>query len=127
LKVLLDSVILIDHLNGIRAATDYLAKCHMYASISVVTRAEVLTPYDLVRLPTIQRLLDAFPTLPIDKETADLCASLRRDHKWKTPDAFQAALAKIHKSKLATRNTKCFPPERYDFVTVPYELERLER
>ncbi len=122
MKLLLDSVILIDHLNRIRAATEYLAKVHMYSAISVVTRAEVLTGYDPTDAVPIQRFLEAFPTLPIDQAVADKCAALRREHKWKTPDAFQAAIAQIHKLKLATRNTKCFPPERYDFVVIPYEI-----
>lgn len=122
MKILLDSVILIDHLNGIRAATEYLAKVHTYAAISVVTRAEVLTGYDPSELPPIQRFLEAFPTLPLDQAAADACASLRREHKWKLPDAFQAALAQTHKLKFATRNTKCFPPARYEFVSVPYEI-----
>ena len=52
---------------------------------------------------------------------ADLAATLRRQHKWKLPDAFQAALAQTHKLKLATRNTKDFP-SRHDFVEIPYEL-----
>jgi hypothetical protein len=122
LKLLLDSVILIDHLNSIRAATEYLAKVHMHAAISVVTRAEVLTGYDPAAAVPIQRFLEAFPTLSIDQAVADKCAALRREHKWKTPDAFQAAIAQIHKLKLATRNTKCFPPDRYDFVVIPYEI-----
>lgn len=60
------------------------------------------------------------PALPIDQKVADLAAKLRRDHKWKLPDAFQAALSRTHKLKLVTRNTKNFPPERFDFVVAPY-------
>jgi predicted nucleic acid-binding protein len=52
---------------------------------------------------------------------ADLAATLGRLNKWKLPDAFQAALAQIHKLKLATRNTKDFPAH-YDFVEIPYEI-----
>jgi predicted nucleic acid-binding protein len=119
-NVLLDSVILIDHLNGIRAATAYIAKVHLTASISAVTRAEVLTGYDEADQEPIKRLLEAFPVHPIDKAVADLAANLRRKQKWKLPDAFQAAIAQTHKLKLATRNTKDFPPETYEFVEVPY-------
>src|SRR5260221_12936818 len=112
LRVLLDSVILIDHLNGEAAATAYLAKEHNHSAISVITRAEVLAGYDLRGRKPIQELLDAFPALAIDREAADLAASLRREHRWKLPDAFQAALAQIHNLKLATRNTKDFPAEK---------------
>jgi predicted nucleic acid-binding protein len=121
-RILLDSVILIDHLNGIRAATDYLAKVHLNAVISVVTRAEVLAGCDPSDVPPIKQLLDAFPALTLDAAVADLAASLRRQNKWKLPDAFQAALAQIHKVQLATRNTRDFPPDRHDFAIVPYEL-----
>jgi predicted nucleic acid-binding protein len=121
-KILLDSVIVIDHLNGIDKATQYLAKVHLYAVISAVTRAEVLTGYDDSHLSPIQQLLEAFPVLVIDAAVADLAANLRRQFRWKLPDAFQAALAQIHKLTLATRNTKDFPTAKYDFVTVPYEL-----
>ena len=120
-KILLDSVILIDHLNGIGAATAYLSQVHLNAAVSAVTRAEVLAGYDEQATPPIKQLLDAFPVLSLDAPIADLAATLRRQHKWKLPDAFQAALAQTHKLKLATRNTKDFP-SRHDFVEIPYEL-----
>jgi predicted nucleic acid-binding protein len=119
LSVLLDSVILIDHLNGIPAATRYLESV-AEASISVITRAEVLAGIPLRALPSVKEWLDRYPTLTIDRQTADLAADLRRQNKWKLPDAFQAALASQHGLKLATRNTKNFPPNRHAFVVVPY-------
>ena len=60
----------------------------------------------------------------ITKEVADLAAVLRRQHRWKLPDAFQAALAQTHKLRLATRNTRDFPAEKFAFVSVPYESEK---
>jgi predicted nucleic acid-binding protein len=47
-------------------------------------------------------------------------ADLRRVHRWKLAVAFPAALALYHKIKLATRNTKDFDPEKFDFVEIPY-------
>jgi predicted nucleic acid-binding protein len=119
MSVLLDSVILIDHLNGVPAASDYLRSLEG-AVISVVTRAEVLSGRP-GRVP-VTRLLDRYPTLSIDRETADLAAELRREHRWRLPDAFQAALAHLHGLQLATRNTRDFPPARHSFVVVPYSL-----
>jgi predicted nucleic acid-binding protein len=58
----------------------------------------------------------------VTKPIADLAASLRREYRWKLPDAFQAALAKHHELRLATRNTEDFPPEAHEFVSVPYAL-----
>jgi predicted nucleic acid-binding protein len=120
-SVLLDSVIVIDHLNGHRAATAYLRSLED-ARISVITRAEVLAGVDGEAVNPVRRLLDLYPALPIDGETADLAADLRRRNRWKLPDAFQAALAQRHALKLATRNTRDFPPARHSFVVVPYRL-----
>ena len=120
MKVLLDSVILIDHFNGRAEATEYLRQERASAVISVITRAEVLVGFDVHAALRAQPVLDLFPVLSITKEIADLAAQLRRQHKWKLPDAFQAALAQSHKLQLATRNTRDFPPEQFAFVTVPY-------
>ncbi len=121
MKVLLDSVILIDHFHGRAEATEYLRVERANAAISVITRAEVLAGFDGVGAPRAKALLDLFPVLAITKEVADLAAELRREHRWKLPDAFQAALAQIHQLRLATRNTRDFPEDQFAFVSVPYE------
>jgi predicted nucleic acid-binding protein len=123
-RVLLDSVILIDHFNGVEAATAYLKKVAERAHISAITRAEVLTGFDEEDLPLARSLLDTFPLLVIDGKVADLAAALRRSHRWRLPDAFQVAVARAHGLMLATRNTSDFPPERHDFVRVPYTVGR---
>lgn len=122
MDVLLDSVILIDHFNGVSAATDYLRNAEGKTAISVITRAEVLTGLGAGAVKE-KELLDRFPLLEINGPVADLAATLRREHGWKLPDAFQAALAQHHELQLATRNTKDFTPERHGFIVVPYALE----
>ena len=122
MTLLLDSVILIDHFNRIAEATAYLRQVRDRAAISVITRAEVLTGFETSDRQQATVLLDCYPLLEITKPIADLAAHLRREHGWKLPDAFQAALVQHHNLRLATRNTKDFSPERYDFVIVPYEL-----
>lgn len=124
LRLLLDSVILIDHFNGWRAATRFLARAAAESSVSVITRAEVLAGFGPEDVFAAIGLLDRFPTLGIDKPVADLAAQLRREHRWKMPDALQAALALYHGLRLVTRNTRDFPPETYPFVVVPYALTR---
>lgn len=69
-------------------------------------------------------MLDRFPTLGIDTAVADLAAHLRREHRWKMPDALQAALARHHGLTLVTRNTRDFSPDLHPFVVVPYVLIR---
>lgn len=121
MSVLLDSVIIIDHLNGISAATTYLRTLPA-AAISVITRAEVLAGTDSRNIAAVTRLLDRYPTLAIDQAIADRAAELRRMYRWRLPDAFQAALAHSHGLQLATRNTKDFPPTRFGWVVVPYRV-----
>jgi predicted nucleic acid-binding protein len=122
-RLLLDTVILVDHLNGVSAATRWLRALKSgEAVISVITRAEVLAGADEAERDDLLDLLDGWRCLDITPEVADLAASLRRAHRWKLPDAFQAALAEHHGLKLATRNTKDFDPKRHGFVKVPYRL-----
>lgn len=122
IEFLLDSVIVIDHLNGVPAAEEYLLTMGERAAISVITRAEVLTGFPREGRIVPEGLLGLFPLLPIDVEAADIAADLRREYRWKLPDAFQAALAQHHQLRLVTRNSKHFPPGRFSFVEIPYEI-----
>jgi predicted nucleic acid-binding protein len=121
-KILLDTVILIDYLRRLPPAEEYVECILENASISVITRAEVLVGVTEADKPAVTALLDWFPLHVLDKEAADLAATLRRSERWKLPDACQAALAQHHGLQLATRDTKDFPPERYGFVVIPYIL-----
>lgn len=125
LTYLVDSVILIDHFNGIDAATRFLTEHHEEIAASVISRAEVLAGFDEKESATVATalaLLDRFPTLPIHREIADSAAALRRRHRWKLPDALQAAVALHHGLRLATRDAKDFPPQEHSFVEIPYSL-----
>lgn len=119
-KYLIDTVILIDHLNGIKKATQWLKK-NKDSFISPITRAEVLTGAEDKEKHSIKVLLDSFETLEINNEIADLSAELSKKHKLKLPDAIQAAIAIINKVELATRNTKDFN-KKMGFVKIPYKL-----
>jgi predicted nucleic acid-binding protein len=121
IKRLLDSVILIDHLNGIDKATRFILKLQPeQTAISVITRAEILAGLEEEDKKVVVELLDQYKLLIIDQSVADMAADLRRVHRWKLPDAFQAALALHHKIKLTTRNTKDFDPKKVDFIEIPY-------
>lgn len=123
MRWLLDSVILIDHFNGVEAATRFIAEESVDIALSPVTRAEVLTGFTDDHRPLAAELLDQFPTLAISAAEADLAAGLRRSEGWRLPDALQAAVARHNKLDLVTRNTEDFPPERYGFVMMPYALK----
>ena len=120
---LIDSVIIIDHLNGIKKATRYLLDLDpTKAAISVITRAEVLAGLEEENKDNVKALLDMYLALIIDVSISDLAADLRKKYRWKPPDAFQAALALHHKIKFSTRNTKDFDPKVHEFVEVPYKI-----
>ena len=122
LGLLLDSCILIDHLNQISAASSYLKAEWGNSAVSAITRAEVLSGTPPEHLDVTLRLLNSYPTLSIDAAVADLAGRLRRSHRWKLPDALQSALAQHHNLQLATRNTKDFDPGKFSFVVIPYAV-----
>ena len=123
MKWLLDSVILIDHFNGMESASRFIADEHKKIALSPITRAEVLAGFEQDGRPLAIELLDEFPTLPITAAEGDLAASLRLSEGWRLPDALQAAVAKLNVLVLVTRDAKDFPPERYEFVRVPYVMD----
>jgi hypothetical protein len=120
---LLDSVIIIDHLNGISSATKFILGLDPRLTfVSVITRAEILSGIRGEHRTDVKAFLDQFQLLVIDGTIADLTADLRSEFRWKLPDAFQAALALRNGLKLVTRNTKDFRPENHSFVEIPYRL-----
>jgi len=122
-RLLLDSCILIDHFNGGQQATALLRERRSVLVVSAISRAEVLAGFSEEREPPARLLLDALPLLVVDAAAADLAARLRRERRWKLPDAFQAALSLLHGCTLVTRNTRDFDPARDSFVWVPYAGE----
>lgn len=123
LERLLDFVILIDHLNGIPQATEFiLALDPETTAISVISYAEILTGLDEEGGRKARPLLQSFEMLEIDAAVAEKAAMLRRQHGWKLPDACQVAIAILHNVKLSTRNTKDFNPQKHSFVEIPYIL-----
>lgn len=122
LRFLLDSVILIDHFNACDAASSFIGQHPREVAISAITRAEVLTGFCDAEIALPQAFLSLFPTIGIGQPEADLAARLRREYRWKLPDAFQAAAAMIHGLVLVTRNSRDFSPDRHPFVLIPYVL-----
>ncbi len=121
-KFLLDSTILIDHLNGIRQATEWLSKLEEgEGCISVITRAEVLVKAS-DKWEEVSALLDEYDCLPIGPDEADIAAGLRNRHHIKLPDAFQAALAQNEEIVLVTRDATDFKKIPDLEVKIPYHL-----
>jgi predicted nucleic acid-binding protein len=126
LSYLLDTCILLDHLNGCVEATAFLRDVEDPA-ISQVTWIEVLVgARNEVEELALKGLLSTFEVLPVDDEVAEAAVRLRRVRRLKIPDAIILATARVHGRTLATRNTKDFP-ERDPDVAVPYRLPESPR
>lgn len=122
-SLLLDSVIVIDHFNGIAEATRFLRDHREAIAISVITRAEVLTGFDGEQEVLAKAVLSELRHFPVTADDADLAARLRRQNRWKLPDALQAAIALNRHHRLVTRNSKDFDPTKHAFASIPYVID----
>jgi len=121
---LLDSVILIDHLRGLEAATKWLGKLRDgEAVLTVITRAEVLSGGTEEEAIGALELCDEFECLPLTRDDATSAAALGRKHGWKIPDAFQAAVVLRTDLKLVTRDYRGFGGPKHPFVLIPYTIK----
>jgi predicted nucleic acid-binding protein len=120
---LLDSTILIDHLNGIEKAREFLHRHSTESCVSVITVNEVLAGSKPSAVASHELLLDQFECLPVDILTAKASAALRRQYRWKLADSMQAALALARGLQLVTRNHRHFDPAKHAFVVVPYQSQ----
>ena len=120
---LLDANILIDYLNNVSSAVEFMGSIDpKKTAISSVTLTEVLVGCNQNEKQIILLLIEPFTFFDIDRAVAIRAANLRQDYRWKLPDAFQAAIAVEHKLTLMTRNTKDFNPAVHKFVKIPYKL-----
>ena len=121
-KYLLDSTVLIDYLNGISQAKQWLSKLESGEGvISVITRAEVLSKAS-DEWEAISAFLEEFVCLPIGPDEADVAAGLRNRYRIKLPDAFQAAIARNEDIVLVTRDAADFKKISDLEVKIPYHI-----
>jgi len=121
MKVVFDTNILVDYLNGIPAARRELESYEEIA-ISMVTWMEVLAGAEDAVEETITRdFLSQFKIQPLDKTVAERAIKIRRQHKLKLPDAIIWATAMELGRLLVTRNTKDFPPTNPG-IRMPYRI-----
>ena len=78
MRFLLDSTIIIDHLNGIDKAEEFLHRNASESCISVITVNEVLAGSEPDAVSSHELLLDQFECLLVDILTAKASAALRR-------------------------------------------------
>ena len=121
MKVVFDTNILIDYLNGLPAAARELEQ-YEEVTISMVTWMEVLAGAEDAQEEAVTRdFLSQFKIQPLDKSVAERAIKIRRQHKLKLPDAIIWATAMALGRMLVTRNTKDFPPTNPG-IRVPYRI-----
>ena len=109
MKYLVDSNIIIYHLNGEKKATEFLIKYYEEIAISQITFIEVLSfPFTQEEEKSVEELLNAFKILDLTKEIAKQAVKNRRLRKIKIPDNIILSTAMVHNLVLVTRNIKDF-------------------
>jgi predicted nucleic acid-binding protein len=106
---LIDTNIIIYHLNGDPVATEWLLSRQDKLAISIITKIEVLSyPFEKEEEKLVLKFLHQFELINISDNIIDATIHLRRQRKIKTPDAIIAATALVHDLCVCTRNIKDF-------------------
>ncbi len=110
MKYLLDSNIIIYHLNGDKTATEFIRENIKNCAISQITYVEVLSfdfkdENERAEVKSFLECLDIFDT---DKSIAVQYLKDRQQQKIKIPDNFIASTAQAKNLTLVTRNTDDF-------------------
>ncbi len=106
---LLDSVILIDHLNGIDKASRFILDLNpMQAAISVITRAEILSGLTEDNEKSVSILLDQYHILIIDKPIADLFSKITENASLETAGCFSSSIGFAPQNKINNPQYKRF-------------------
>jgi predicted nucleic acid-binding protein len=104
---LIDTDVFVDHLRGARRLQS--GRDRMF--YSAITRCELFASRE-VEEETVQRLLEPFEEVPVDRPVAERAGRLRRSGGLRTPDALIAATALERQLVLVTRNTRDFQSAR---------------
>ncbi len=119
-KALFDTNILIDHLRGIPAARDELARHHDKA-ISIITWMEVLVGAPPALQDRTRAFLEGFGVIDIDRKVAERAIALRQAYRIKLPDAIVWASAQVHAMLFVTRDARDFRADDPG-VRMPYRV-----
>ncbi len=121
MKLLFDTNILIDYLNGVDAAREEVERTHE-RSISIISWMELLAgAHDDAEEDVIDMFLRDFRVVELTRRIAREAMTLRRERRMRLPDAMIWASAKAESALLVTRNTKDFPANELG-IRVPYAL-----
>jgi predicted nucleic acid-binding protein len=120
MRALLDTNILIDYLNGVRAAKDEIGR-YEGPLIGTITWIEVIVGAGPDDDTVVRSFLSGCERVDLDQGVAGQAVQLRRQHRLRLPDAIIWASARRRNALLITRNSKDFPPQEPE-VRIPYSL-----
>lgn len=118
-KVLFDTNILIDYLNGVEDAAREIGR-YSDKAISLITWMEVMAGATAGDERVIKAFLAQFELLPIDSAVSTEAVAIRRTRKVKLPDAIILATARTGGRIFITRNTKDFSAGVDADIRMPY-------
>ena len=120
MRYLIDTNIIIYHLNGDIAVTDFIQRNLINSTLSFIAYIEVLsykfTPEEELQ---IRKFLNAFDIVEINREIIEASIKIRRSRKMKLPDCIIAATALSGDYTLVTKNSSDFNIPGLDVVN-PY-------
>ncbi len=122
--VLVDTDVLINFLRGKLEAKEFLlAQLNNSVPIlcSVITVAEIYAGMRPHELEKTRGLLDNLDIIPVTRAIAEKAGHYRqaiKSHLLELDDCLIAATAHIHKAALATGNTRHYPMEEIEKITV---------
>ena len=107
MNYLIDTNIIIYHLNGNQNATDFVIANYKNITVSFISYIEVLSyPYTLDEFNEIKKFMDSFYRIDINNQIILQTIDLRKVSKIKIPDCIIGATALINKQTLVIRNVK---------------------
>lgn len=120
-KAVFDTNILIDYLNGVRAAKKELSR-YSSRQISIITYIEVMVgSQNESEEQALRGFLSSFEVLELTAKVAKEAISIRKQTRLKIPDSIVYATARTQGCILVSRNTKELKREWPD-IRVPYEI-----
>ena len=126
MRLLFDTNILIDYLNGVEPARQEVERSRDRC-ISIITWMELLAgAHDDAEEDVIDMFLREFRVVDLTRRIAREAMEIRRAQRMRLPDAMIWASAKAESALLVTRNTKDFPEGELG-IRVPYQLTPASR
>ena len=109
MKYLVDSNIIIYHLNNESIATQFLSQNYLQIAISQITYVEVLSfPFTQKQEAEVKVLLSQFKIIDVTQAVSNQAVENRKIKKIKLPDNLIASTAMVNGLIIVTRNVKDF-------------------